>query len=926
MKKYLTIFILILFWISSEAQKTFSIDASSVDTVIKTGMLRMGNPGLPGKELRVNNRYMTLNGKPIIPVMGEVHFSRIPRSQWEDVILKMKACGINIIATYVLWIHHEEIEGQFDWEGNKDFRAFVKLCASHDLLVYPRIGPWCHAEVRNGGTPDWILLKTNIKDRSNDPVYQNYAEEWYRQIGLQLKGLLYKDGGPVIGIQLENEYRLGKEGEEHILWLKKTALRNGLDVPLYTVTGWQNGSVPPYEVIPLFGAYPDEPWADNLNRNTDCKNFQFSPYRDSDNIGNDIKTGREPYLDLSAYPYFTCEVGVGIENTDHRRLKIGSLDGLGLIMAKIGSGSNLAGYYMFAGGTNPNGLLTSLEENREETGYYNTNPLTSYDFQAAIRESGELNDCYFEVKKLHYFLNEFGNLLAPMVPVFEKKDEDLQYCVRTDNHSAFLFGLNYCRHNVMSEKKEVRFSIKLKSETLVFPSTPVTIKDSALFIWPVNFRMGSTLLNYATAQPLCNIGDKWIFEQDADDNPEFSFDGSTITKISSSTGTIRRKEGKYVISGLRPGMNCQINIMDKNNIDQTIVVLSKEEAREAWLLKSDEKKYFFISNANMYFNKELLHAYSKSNSVKIYQLIDGQRSDHIFTSLAQTLPDKTLEIQVNELKPLEGASWLKTSAVNKLDSSNMLRHRFFVKEFSLGNPSKIRNARLIIANQTAFRLQINNIWVNQSVRSDTLNNLDLTGYVQKGENKLMLDFPFVTGQKAFSAKIVVEYFNTDQIEIPTDESWLVKDDYVFPSYFSKEEGFKCPEIIHAVEKLNYLDNSKRGYSLNLPNNFLSGLGNLILKIDYAGDKARMYLNHRLIADDFNNGTTWNIGLNRLEYGFENQPLRLDIHPLANQSRIYFDNYPARKAGEVAKLISIHLVPEYQFDFNLNGGNLTYIKP
>ena len=256
----------------------------------------------------------------------------------------------------------------------------------------------------------------------------------------------------------------------------------------------------------------------------------------------------------------------------------------------------------------------------------------------------------------------------------------------------------------------------------------------------------------------------------------------------------------------------------------------------------------------------------------------------------------------------------------------MLRHRFFVKEFSLGNPSKIRNARLIIANQTAFRLQMNNIWVNQSVRSDTLNNLDLTGYVQKGENKLMLDFPFEVGQKAFAAKIVVEYFNSDQVEIPTNGSWLVKDDYIFPSYLSKDGGFKQPEIISPVVKLKSLVNGKMSYSLSLPNNFLSGLSNLILKIDYSGDKAQMYLNQNLIADDFNNGTSWNIGLNRLECNLENQPIRLDICPLAKESRIYFDDDLARQDGAVAKMKSIHLVPEYQFDFNLNGGNLTYIKP
>ena len=198
---------------------------------------------------------------------------------------------------------------------------------------------------------------------------------------------------------------------------------------------------------------------------------------------------------------------------------------------------------MFAGGTNPHGMLTSMEENKDETGYYNTNPLISYDFQAAIRESGELNDSYFEVKKLHYFLNEFGNLLAPMQPVFMKTPDELQYVVRADNKSAFLFGINYCRHNVTTEKKEARFSVKLKNETLVFPSMPVTIKDSALFIWPVNFKIGNTLLKYAIAQPLCNISNKWAFIQDAASRPEFCFDASSFSKLSSSNGCVNQSSG-----------------------------------------------------------------------------------------------------------------------------------------------------------------------------------------------------------------------------------------------------------------------------------------------------------------------------------------------------------------------------------------------
>jgi len=116
-----------------------------------------------GEEIGVNSRYLTLDGKPWLPVMGEFHFTRYPANRWEEEILKMKAAGVNIIATYVIWIHHEEIEGQFDWSGQRDLRAFAQLCAKHHMLVVARIGPWAHGEVRSGGFPDWVVKRGNTR-------------------------------------------------------------------------------------------------------------------------------------------------------------------------------------------------------------------------------------------------------------------------------------------------------------------------------------------------------------------------------------------------------------------------------------------------------------------------------------------------------------------------------------------------------------------------------------------------------------------------------------------------------------------------------------------------------------------------------------------------------------------------------------------
>jgi beta-galactosidase len=912
--KYLFLITLILFsYFHTNAQNVLSIDASNVAKEIKPGNYKMGNPGQPGHELLINNQYITIGGKPVIPVMGEMHFSRVPGEQWEDVILKMKASGINIIAFYVIWIHHEEIEGQFDWSGNKDIRSFIKLCQDHGMLVYPRIGPWAHGEVRNGGTPDWILKKKFLVDRSNDPVYQSYVEEYFKQLAGQMHGLMYKDVGPIIGVQLENEYSRGKD---HILWLKNTARKYGIDVPLYTVTGWDNASVPENEVIPLWGAYPEAPWNSDIEKIIKNPSFEFD---------TDLKYG-------DMYPFFTCELGVGNQITEHRRPVFSRFDGSTIVTSKIGSGSNLTGYYLFAGGSNPVGILTSMEENREETGYWNTYPRISYDFQAAVKETGELAPSYYQVKKLHYFLNQFGEILAPMVPVVAKvKDpaNDLQYSVRVKDNSGFLFGINYYRGTRKPLQKNIQFKIKLKSETLQFPSSPVDIPDSSTFIWPLNFTMNNVVLKYATAQPLCRIEQKdrtdWFFIQSFGIQPEFCFEAGSIRSIESNNGKILKTNNQYIISGLIPGIKSYVKIVNSDGKEQRIVVLSFEESDKVWLLNSNGRQQLFISNANIYQNQNHLHLYGPENVMKVIVLSDNcqlKMSEPVSVTVGDyrqyefSVTSKSIIPEITPLNFLSGSEKLNVS-VKSVDAFNQLYNKIFIKEFNLDNPSAIKSAKLILSPDISCRVEINKLWLNQEIIPGKLNQLDITGYLQKGNNQIMIDFPFTGGEKYFAAKIRVEYMNSDEVTIVSDQSWLTTEQYIIPSYLTELKGLVKPETVpdNTGHDKNVSQQSDE-YLLKIPDGYLTGLNQLYLHVNYNGDKGDLRFGHKLISDNFNNFTPWQIALKQFGNQIEGQQLKIVLFPFKPDFKIYFDRPLSKDEREKTYIRSIEFVPEYSLDLLL----------
>ncbi len=452
------------------------------------------------------------DGQRVVPAMGEVHYSRIPTDEWEAEIRKMKEGGITIIATYVFWNHIEEQEGVFRWDGQRNLRHFIEVCQKDGLPVVLRLGPFCHGEVRNGGIPDWMFSK-NCKMRDENPVFLGYVERFYRQIFTQVQGLQWKDGGPVVAAQFDNEYR-GRG--EYLMALKQMATKIGFNLPFYTRTGWPELATPvPFgEMLPLYGDYADGFWERSIEETAGnyYKAFNFKAFRSSTAIATEQLGEQKERLNKGdeQYPYFTCELGGGMITAYHRRPYLYPEDAYSMAVVKLGSGSNLLGYYMYHGGTNPEGSTYLNETQRTMATNYNDLPVKTYDFQAPLNEFGQKNPQYYLLRKLHLFMQDWGSILATMEAGFPCKqdiskgdDSFLRWSYRSRNGSGFIFVNNYERLQNLSTKRNV----KLEACGVRLPL--LNIPAGCICIFPVNIDG----IKYATAQLVAKREGKIYLEQ-----------------------------------------------------------------------------------------------------------------------------------------------------------------------------------------------------------------------------------------------------------------------------------------------------------------------------------------------------------------------------------------------------------------------------
>ncbi|MFD0895980.1 beta-galactosidase [Luteolibacter ambystomatis] len=510
----------------------YTLDTRSLENRTDDALAGMTGTGADGVTYSATRTGWYRNGKPWFPISGEFHYVRYAPSEWDRELAKMKACGVEVVATYVFWNHHENPQGTWDWSGQRDLRRFIQLAGRHGLKVWLRVGPYVNAEAVNGGIPSFA----NSGKRTNDAGYLALVNLYFQQVANQISGLCAKDGGPIVGIQLENEFASGNAA--HITTLKQMAVAKGMVVPFYTVTA--NSRFEPGTVIPLQGAYTYRGW-ESAGGASASSGFIYGT--DEWTANTDIGG---TYYNTLDYPRGYCELGTGSPMGGNNRFMVEPKYVVATAYDSVGRGSNYLGYYMFHGGT-------------QLPGYASGSWGTSYDFQAPLGEFGQLRDSGRLYRRLHMFTTEFADLLVPARTSRDPgqildptQTSRLRYIGRFVGNRGFLFLNNTQRNVVMPAQAKVRIQITTPDEVLQVPSVPLVMPADRFNVFPFRMDLGGVDLLWGTVEPMAairNPGELPVFVFWLPDwtNRELAFPANTGVEVEAGTADSNTSGGRLLV-------------------------------------------------------------------------------------------------------------------------------------------------------------------------------------------------------------------------------------------------------------------------------------------------------------------------------------------------------------------------------------------
>lgn len=492
-----------------------------------------------------DDKSFIINGKRTFLNSGELHYFRIPQGQWKDRLQKCKKAFINCVGTYVAWNWHEEKEGEFNFEGNRNLEEWLSLIEEQNLLIFIRPGPYICSEWDFGGFPNWLIPK-DVELRSTDPIYFKYLTKYLNKVDEILKPHLITKGGRIFLYQVENEFEVGDIAYQ--LKLVETIKKDGINVPFATNDNfWVRGT----EIIEGPDPYLRS-WelAEVTNR---IRNL-IATQPDKPPFAQEVGT----HMYIRFYGLLPFSEGYRPPELDEVYLK-----------ALIGAGTSGYNWYMYHGGTN--------------LGYWTGRDIaTTYDFEAPIREWGELGSRYWLSRRIGGFLDSFHQQLLVTTPkdgVCSVDTQGIEFLVRKDKDRAFLFLAN-------PYAADKSFKITAEPKSLIIPQKGrFHLPGYSMVILPVNLKLSSYwTVRYTTSEifHLLDNGNEKILIL----YREEGIDGEIALKAQGKPARIlnytHRKEPQY------------IRLEGKEEL--TLIILDKETASKTWFASHKGKKYPVISN------------------------------------------------------------------------------------------------------------------------------------------------------------------------------------------------------------------------------------------------------------------------------------------------------------------------------------------
>ncbi len=182
----------------------------------------------------IEGKQFVYNGKPIRILSGAIHYFRVVPEYWRDRLIKLKACGLNTVEIYIPWNLHEPVEGDFNFERMADIVGFIQLADEQGLFVIVRPSPYICAEWEFGGLPAWLLKEDHMRLRCSHPSYLAKIDAYYDVLIPKFLPFLCTNGGPIIAMQIENEYGSYGNDNSYMEHLKNAMIKRGVDVLLFT--------------------------------------------------------------------------------------------------------------------------------------------------------------------------------------------------------------------------------------------------------------------------------------------------------------------------------------------------------------------------------------------------------------------------------------------------------------------------------------------------------------------------------------------------------------------------------------------------------------------------------------------------------------------------------------------------------------------